>query len=718
MNDLRPLFETRPGEAYPLGSRWDGDGTNFALYSEHASKVELCLILPDGSEHRIPVRRRSGNVWHIYVRGVHPGQQYGYRVHGPWQPEQGLRFNPRVRLLDPYAKAVSGVERYEQGVFAYELGSDGEAISEQDATGAPCGVVIDSRFDWEGDAPPSTQWHCAVIYEAHVRGLTKLHPDLPQEIRGTYEGIAHPAIIEHLQKLGITALELMPVHQFVDDQFLLERGLRNYWGYNSIGFFAPDCRYRRGSELAAEVQQFKEMVKALHRANIEVILDVVYNHTAEGNHLGPTFSFKGIDNPTYYRLVPDDSRHYFDYTGTGNTLNVRHPQTLQLIMDSLRYWVTEMHVDGFRFDLAAALARSLHEVDRLSSFFTVIHQDPILSQVKLIAEPWDVGEGGYQVGNFPNRWAEWNGRYRDAIRRFWKGEGGQTAELGYRLTGSSDLYENEGRRPYSSINLVTAHDGFTLRDLVSYEQKHNEANGEENRDGSNDNISFNCGVEGETTDPEILRFRARQQRNFLATLFLSQGTPMLLAGDEMGRSQRGNNNAYCQDNELSWHDWNFSEENRALCQFTADLIALRKEHPALRRSLFFKGRPIRGEQVRDILWFRCDGEAMHDEDWNDPSTASLGLFLSGDGLDDVDVHGNPLLDDDFLFFFNGSGDALCFTIPISLGALAPWQLIVDTAEPGRSLTLNPGENTELPPRSLIALRRARLSVDAMDQGVS
>jgi isoamylase len=718
MNARRPLFETRPGEAYPLGSRWDGDGTNFALYSEHASKVELCLILPDGSEHCVPVKRRSGNVWHIYVRGVHPGQHYAYRVHGPWEPEHGLRFNPKVRLLDPYARAVSGTERYEDGVVAYKPGSDGDELNDAEAKGAPVGVVVDPRFDWEGDRPPNTSWHCSVIYEAHVRGLTRLHPELPEDVRGTYEGVAHPVIIGHLKKLGITALELMPVHQFVDDQFLLERGLRNYWGYNSIGFFAPECRYRKGQEMAAEVQQFKQMVKALHRADIEVILDVVYNHTAEGNHLGPTFSFKGIDNPTYYRLVPDDAKHYFDYTGTGNTLNVRHPQTLQLIMDSLRYWVTEMHVDGFRFDLAAALARSLHEVDRLSSFFTVIHQDPVLSQVKLIAEPWDVGEGGYQVGNFPNRWAEWNGRYRDAIRRFWKGEGGQTAELAYRLTGSSDLYENEGRRPYSSINLVTAHDGFTLRDLVSYECKHNEANGEDNRDGANDNMSFNCGVEGESADPEVLRYRARQQRNLLATLLLSQGTPMILGGDEMGRTQRGNNNAYCQDNEISWHDWKWQDENRALFQFTAKLIALRHEHPALRRSLFFKGRSIRGESVSDVMWFRHDGEPMKDEIWQDPKTASLGLFLSGDGLDDVDSHGNPLVDDDFLFFFNGAGDPLNCTVPTLLGGAPPWELIVDTAEPERTLILQPGDQVELPPRSLVALRRARPSTTAVNEGAS
>jgi glycogen operon protein len=702
----------RRGEAYPLGATYDGQGVNFAVYSEHASGVELCLILPDGKEHRIPLRHRSAFVWHAYVLGVQPGQQYGYRVHGEYQPESGQRFNPHVRVLDPYAKAVSRLVDYEQNAFAYELGQDKEDLemSMRPAEGAPTAIVIDPSFDWEGDRPPGVSFHESIIYEAHVKGFTQLHPEIPSDLRGTYAGITHPAALGHLKKLGITALELMPIHFFADDTFLLERGLRNYWGYNSIGFFAPDLRYRRGNELGAEVRQFKQMVKELHRAGIEVILDVVYDHTAEGNHLGPTFSLKGIDNSTYYRLVPDQPRYYFDFTGTGNTLNVRHPQTLQLIMDSLRYWVLEMHVDGFRFDLASTLARSLFEVDRLSSFFTVIHQDPVLSQVKLIAEPWDVGEGGYQVGNFPIRWAEWNGRYRDTIRRFWKGEFSTAAELGFRLTGSSDLYENDGRRPYSSVNLVTAHDGFTLRDLVSYEHKHNEANGEENRDGANGDNSFNCGAEGETDDIEINRLRARQQRNLLATLLLSQGTPMILGGDEMGRTQRGNNNAYCQDNQVSWHDWQWDDERRKLFQFTCDLIALRRSHPVLRRSMFFKGRPIRGAKVEDIMWFRHDGEPMRDQDWDNPVTASLGFFLSGRGLDDVDERGLPLLDDDVLVFLNGSDVELSFTVPRAVGATPAWRSVVDSAEPGRTLVVQADQEVVLIPKSLMAFRRALPSV--------
>ncbi|HYO94967.1 MAG TPA: glycogen debranching protein GlgX [Polyangiaceae bacterium] len=703
------VFRVLPGNPYPLGATWDGQGVNFALFSENATSVDLCLVDEDGREDRVPLIQRTAFVWHAYVRGVQPGQMYGYRVHGPYEPGRGLRFNPNLRLLDPYAKAVAGVEDYSRGAFAYKLGNVLEdlAPTDVDGTGAPLGVVIDPSFDWEGDKAPAVAFHEEVIYEAHVKGLTQAHPEVPPEQRGTYEGIMHPAVIGHLQKLGINTLELMPVHQFVDDQTLLDRGLRNYWGYNSIGFFSPDVRYRRGTERGAEVRQFKEMVKRLHRANIEVVLDVVYNHTAEGNHLGPTFSFKGIDNPTYYRLVAEDPRYYFDYTGTGNTFNVRHPQTLQLIMDSLRYWVLEMHVDGFRFDLASTLARSLHEVDRLSSFFTVIHQDPVLSQVKLIAEPWDVGEGGYQVGNFPVKWAEWNGRYRDSIRRFWKGEGGEAAELGYRLTGSSDLYENEGRRPYSSVNLVTAHDGFTLRDLVSYEQKHNEANGEDNRDGADDNTSFNCGVEGETDDPEVRELRARQQRNLLATLLLSQGTPMLVGGDEMGRTQRGNNNAYCQDNEISWHDWRWDDERRTLFEFTSKLIHLRLAHPALHRAMFFKGRPIRGEGVHDLLWFRHDGELMHDDDWSNPITASFAMFLSGQGLEHVDVGGNSVVDDDFLILLNGSEVDLPFKIPSELGNGVAWELVVDTELPGAEGSATCGQEVVLKNRSLKAYCRRR-----------
>jgi isoamylase len=691
-----------PGSPHPLGACWDGRGVNFALYSENATAVELCLFDADGNETRLSIPHRTAFVWHAYVPDVGPGQRYGYRVHGPYEPEKGLRFNPNVVLLDPYAKALDDVEHFDRGCFAYELGGEHGDLVMQKAPqlGAPRGVVIDESFDWEGDQPPRTPLHRSVIYEAHVRGLTKLHPELPEALRGTYAGIGHPVIVNYLRDLGVTAIELMPVHAFVDDNHLLDKGLRNYWGYNSIGFFAPDIRYRAGQQLGSEVREFKEMVKALHRAGIEVILDVVYNHTAEGNHLGPTFSFKGIDNPTYYRTVPDEPRYYFDYTGTGNTLNVRHPQVLALMMDSLRYWATDMHVDGFRFDLASALARQLHDVDRLSSFFSLIHQSPLLSGLKLIAEPWDVGEGGYQVGNFPVRWAEWNGRYRDAVRALWRGDGGKAAEIGYRLTGSSDLYEGNGRRPSASINLITAHDGFTLHDLVSYAHKHNEANGEDNRDGADHDHSFNCGAEGPTDDPGILALRRRQQRNLLATMLLSQGTPMLVAGDEYGRTQHGNNNAYCQDNELSWFHWDWSAEQRAQFEFTRRLLRIRAAHPALHRSKFFQQRPIHGTGLSDVLWFRHDGAPLSPEDWQNHATQSLGMFLAGRGIDDVDEQGRPLVDDNLLLLINASEYDLPFTIPALNNVREPWRVLVDTADDHAEASFAPGETLQLPSHSL------------------
>jgi glycogen operon protein len=703
-----------PGLPHPLGATWDEEGTNFALFSANATAVELCLFSAEGEETRVPLRDRTAFVWHAYVPGVPLGQRYGYRVHGPYDPENGHRFNPRVVLLDPYAKAVDRVEDWSKGCFAYELEQPEADLrrSDAEALGAPRGVVIDPSFDWEGDEPPRTPLRRSVIYEAHVRGFTMRHPEVPDELRGTYLGMAHPAVIRYLQKLGVTAVELMPVHAFVDDKILLDRGLRNYWGYNSIGFFAPDVRYRAGDELAGEVRQFKQLVRSLHRAGIEVILDVVYNHTAEGNHLGPTFNLKGIDNKTYYRLVDDQQRYYFDTTGTGNTLNVRSPQVLALIMDSLRYWASEMHVDGFRFDLAAALARQLYDVDQLSSFFTLIHQSPTLSQLKLIAEPWDVGAGGYQVGNFPVRWAEWNGHYRDAMRAFWRGDPGVIGEVGYRLTGSSDLYEGTGRPPAASVNLVTAHDGFTLNDLVSYETKHNQANGEDNRDGNNDERSRNFGVEGPTDDPEIRAARARQRRNLLATLLLSQGTPMLVAGDEFGRTQHGNNNAYCQDNATSWLDWNWLDEQHAQFEFTKRLLSIRAAHPALRRSKFFSGLDVHGTDLRDLLWFRHDGAAMTAEDWNNADTRSLAMFLAGRGIDDVDEAGRPVVDDNLVLLINASEAEVRFTLPELEAVREPWQLLVNTADDEAEEALAPRESTVLVTRSLKLFRSSSRVVRA------
>jgi isoamylase len=689
-----------PGVPHPLGASLDGSGVNFAVYSEHADRIELCLFDESGVETRIPLTERTGFVWHGYVSGLGAGQRYGFRATGPYEPSRGLRFNPRVVLLDPYARAVDGIERWDAGCFAYDFGGDDADLHprDQEALGAPRAVVVDPSFEWEDDARPATPLHRSVIYEAHVRGLTKLHPEVPEPLRGTYSGVAHPAIIRHLQELGVTAIELQPVHGFVDEKHLLDRGLRNYWGYNSIAFFAPDVRYRSGAEIGSEVVEFKRMVKALHRAGIEVILDVVYNHTAEGNHLGPTFSFKGLDNPTYYRLA-DDPRYYFDYTGTGNTLNVRHPQVLTLIMDSLRYWVEEMHVDGFRFDLASTLARQLHEVDKLSSFFTLIQDSPALRDVKLIAEPWDVGEGGYQVGNFPGRWAEWNGRYRDTIRSLWKGDGGQVGEVGYRLTGSSDLYESNGRRPSASINFVTAHDGFTLADLVSYDHKHNEANGENNADGNNDDHSWGCGAEGPTEDAGVMLLRERQRRNLMATLLLSQGTPMILSGDELGRTQRGNNNAYCQDNELTWVRWPEGGAS-AFLAFTKRLVELRRTHPALRRSRFFQGRPVHGTDLRDLAWFRPSGEKMSDEDWTNQSTQTLAMFLAGRGIDDLDEQGRPLVDDNLLLVLDAGREEATFTLPVLEGVTEPWRLLVDTADDNAEETVELGASTKLVGRSL------------------
>jgi len=671
-----------PGQHLPLGVTLQPAGVNFAVYSEHATRIELCLFDPDtGAEtDRIHLPTRTGHTWHGLVPGIGPGQLYGFRVHGPYDPQRGHRFNPSKLLLDPYARAIVGRVDWRAPVFGYQGdGPDADLTpdGEDDAWGVPKGIVLDEAFDWGDDSHPDIPWHRTVIYEVHVKGFTIRHPDVPKELRGTYSGLCSDAAIDHLKRLGVTAVELLPVHAHVTSKRLYDHGLVNYWGYDTIGFFAPDARYSSAGDRGGQVREFKEMVKRLHANGIEVILDVVYNHTAEGNHLGPTLSFKGLDNSVYYRLEPGKERYYTDYTGTGNTLQVRHPQVLRLIMDSLRYWVQEMHVDGFRFDLAAALARELHEVDRLSSFFDAIHQDPTISRVKLIAEPWDVGEGGYQVGNFPILWTEWNGRYRDSVRRYWRGDDSLTSEMAYRLTGSSDLYEEDGRHPFASINFVTAHDGFTLHDLVSYNSKHNLANGENNRDGLDANLSWNCGVEGPTRDPKVVELRERQKRNFLATLFFSQGVPMLLGGDEMGRTQLGNNNAYCQDNEISWFDWDLSDRQRELLEFTRRVINLRERHPALRRRSFFHGRPIRGADIKDVTWLRQDGGEMTDAEWDADWLKCFGLRLSGN-LGEVDDEGRPLVDDVLLLILNASAIDLEFKLP---PAEHVWELLVDTARP-------------------------------------
>lgn len=707
-------FATQPGFPYPLGATWDGSGVNFALFSENAEHVELCIFdRPYGAQEvaRIPMREQTDFVWHVYLPEARPGLMYGYRVYGPYRPDEGLRFNPNKLLLDPYAKAVTGPVLWSEAMFGYDAAANDADAATIDlrmstldsAPGMPKAVVVEPAFSWGDDRRPAIPWHDTLIYELHVKGFTIACPDLPEELRGTYAGLAHRETIRYLKSLGVTAVELMPVHFFVDDWHLLRRGLRNYWGYNTIGFFAPDPRYAAfGPETV--VDEFKTMVRTLHRAGIEVILDVVYNHTAEGDHLGPTLSFRGIDNQAYYRLVPGEPRRYMDFTGTGNTLNMLHPRTIQLIMDSLRYWILEMHVDGFRFDLASALARELYEVDRLSAFFEIIHQDPVISQVKLIAEPWDLGEGGYQVGNFPVGWAEWNGKYRDNVRRFWRGDPGQVGELGFRLTGSSDLYAHNGRRPYASINFVTCHDGFTLYDLVSYERKHNEANGEENRDGTDANWSENFGVEGDTEDEGILRARFQQMRNFIATLFLSQGVPMLLHGDETARTQRGNNNAYCQDNEISWMPWQWNERQRALLDWTRRVVALRKRNPVLRRRGFLQGRPAQNGE-KDVAWLREDGHELCDADWSDPERRVLGLWLSGAAADLVDREGRPITGDTLVILFNASRKAVAFHLPPAPeGRL--WSLVLDSARPElqEGIATYPGGAVyPLAPRSLAVL---------------
>ncbi|WP_214467287.1 glycogen debranching protein GlgX [Microbacterium flavescens] len=694
-----------PGTAYPLGATFDGNGTNFALFSEGAERVELCLFDDAGVETRVELRDVDAFVHHGYLPAVQPGQRYGYRVHGEHDPASGKRFNPSKLVLDPYAKAVEGQVTWGQPVFGYDFGDPDSRNDEDSAAQQMMGVVVNPYFDWSGDRLPKTPYSESFIYEAHVRGLTQLHPAVPEEIRGTYSAIAHPAIIEHLQKLGVTAIELMPVHQFVNDSVLEEKGLSNYWGYNTISFLAPQNTYSSSGQRGQQVQEFKGMVKALHAAGIEVILDVVYNHTAEGNHLGPTLSMRGIDNEAYYRLEDDDKRYYTDYTGTGNSLNVGHPHTLQLIMDSLRYWVLEMHVDGFRFDLASTLAREFYEVDRLATFFELVQQDPVVSQVKLIAEPWDVGPGGYQVGNFPPQWTEWNGKYRDTVRDFWRGEPATLGEFASRLTGSADLYEHSGRRPVASINFVTAHDGFTLRDLVSYNDKHNEANGEDNRDGADDNRSWNGGVEGPTDDPEVLTLRARQQRNFIATLMLSQGVPMLLHGDELGRTQSGNNNGYAQDNEITWVDW--SNVDQPLTEFTASLARLRREHPTFRRRRFFNGRPVRREEgapIPDIAWARPDGTQMQPEDWDSGFGRAVAVFLNGDGIRERDRRGEPISDHHFIVLFNAGEDVVDFAIP-DVEFSPKWDVVVDTAgEHANTVPVEPGSTLAVPGRSLMVLR--------------
>ncbi|MFJ8790668.1 glycogen debranching protein GlgX [Streptomyces sp. NPDC102462] len=692
------------GHPYPLGAAFDGQGTNFALFSEVAERVDLVLVDDAGAETRLPLTEVDGFVWHGYVPGVGPGRRYGYRVHGPWDPGLGHRCNPAKLLLDPYARAVDG--QIDNHASLYERDPLGPAPADS-AGHSMLGVVTDPYFDWGDDRPPRRPYAETVIYEAHVRGLTRTHPDVPERLRGTYAALAHPSVVEHLTSLGVTAIELMPVHQFVHDGVLQDRGLANYWGYNTIGFFAPHNAYAAFGTRGQQVNEFKAMVKALHAAGLEVILDVVYNHTAEGNEHGPTLSLRGIDNASYYRLVDGDWAHYYDTTGTGNSLLMRHPYVLQLIMDSLRYWVTEMHVDGFRFDLAATLARQFHEVDRLSAFFDLIQQDPVISRVKLIAEPWDVGEGGYQVGNFPPLWSEWNGKYRDAVRDFWRAEPGSLGEFASRLTGSSDLYAHNRRRPRASVNFVTAHDGFTLRDLVSYNDKHNEANGEGNRDGESVNRSWNCGAEGDTDDPAVLELRARQQRNFLATLLLSQGIPMLCHGDELGRTQRGNNNAYCQDSEISWIDWRLTDEQRALIRFTRYVIGLRAAHPVLRRRRFFRGETAihAAQPLPDLVWLLPDAREMTDRDWQRSDAHSVGVFLNGDAIAERDPYGRRVIDDSFLLLLNGHWEPVDFRLPDATYG-DHWTALIDTATPDGppdEQEHKPGTRLRIAPRSLTLL---------------
>jgi glycogen operon protein len=694
-----------PGEPYPLGASFDGAGTNFSLFSEAAEKVELCLFDEAGNETRVNLSEVTGFCWHGYLPHVLPGQRYAFRVHGPWNPEQGLRSNPNKLLLDPYGKAISGQVQWNEAVYPYHFNQGEDSKNDLDsAPFMPRNVVTNPWFDWGNDHIPRTPPHESIIYEVHVKGFTARHPGIPPEARGKYEGLAHPAAIKYFRNLGVTAIELLPIHQFVHDSTLLERGLRNYWGYNSIGYFAPHNEYSSAGDLGQQVQEFKRMVKTLHAHGIEVILDVVYNHTAEGNHMGPVLSFKGIDNPAYYRLVPDKRKYYMDTTGTGNSLNMRHPHVLQMIMDSLRYWVLEMHVDGFRFDLAATLARELHAVDRLSAFFDLIHQDPVISQVKLIAEPWDIGEGGYQVGNFPPKWSEWNGKFRDTVRDYWRGADQGLPEFASRFAGSPDLYALTGRRPYASINFITAHDGFTLDDLVSYNEKHNEANGEDNRDGENNNRSWNCGVEGATDQPEVIALRNRQKRNLLTTLILSQGIPMILGGDEIGRSQSGNNNAYCQDNEISWFDWESIDQD--LLDFATELIRFRHRHPVFRRRGWFIGRQFHGSDVADIRWYKPDGQQMNEEDWKSSFAKSLGVLLNGRAIPLPDERGEPILDDSFFLLFNAHHERMSFILP-PCDAGAKWARVISTTDlvPQRSdQSWNAGEQIEVESRSMTALR--------------
>ncbi len=707
MSSETPITAIWPGRAYPRGANWDGEGVNFAMFSENAEKVELCIFDESGrrERQRIALRERTDHVWHCYLPEARPGLAYGYRVHGPYKPEEGHRFNPNKLVIDPYAKDYIGALRWSDALYGYTVGHKKEDLAfdrRDSAAFMPKCRVLEPAFTWGEDRRPDVPWHEMVIYELHVRGFTMQHPEVPQPLRGTYAGLATAPVIEHLKRMGITTVELMPVHSYINDRNLFEKGLQNYWGYNTLGFFAPELRY----SASEKVKEFKTTVKTLHSAGIEVILDVVYNHTCEGNHLGPTLSFRGIDNAAYYILSEEDRRFYADFTGCGNTVNLEHPRALQLLMDSLRYWVEEMHVDGFRFDLASALARERGKVEHLGGFFDVIRQDPTLNRVKLIAEPWDLGHGGYQVGNFPLGWAEWNDRYRDGMRAYWKGDGGFIGEFASRITGSSDLYGRSGKRPHASINFVTAHDGFTLHDLVSYNDKHNEANGEENRDGHSHNLSWNSGAEGPTDDPEVNRLRERRKRNFLATLLLSQGVPMLLAGDEIGHTQNGNNNAYCQDNEIGWLDWTPTPERANLLGFVRRLVALRRAHPSFRRRDFFEGRPLHGSEVKDVLWLKPDGHEMSDQEWEHEHARCLGMYLAGTGIADVGRHGRPVEDDDFLILFNAHHEDVSFSIP-ALGG-EPWEALLDTfvesgaAEPHR---YPPGEPYALHGRSLALLTR-------------
>jgi glycogen operon protein len=698
------------GKVYPLGATWDRKGTNFSLFSQYATQVELCLFDSGGADHRLPLYQGENFIWHGYVPGIAPGQQYGFRVHGAWNPQQGHRFNANKLLIDPYAKAIAGNVQPGEAIFSYPWGDPAGDLAFSNLDDAPLipkGIVIDSSFDWEGDELLQTPWNETVIYEMHVKGFTQKHPEIPESFRGTYAGLGHSAAIAHLQSLGITAVELMPVHHFLAHPgHLVDKGLSNYWGYDSINFFAPYSGYSADQTPGGQVREFKQMVKALHQAGIEVILDVVYNHTGEGNHYGPMLSLRGIDNKTYYRLVEGNERYYMDFTGCGNSLNVQSPQVLKLIMDSLRYWVTEMHVDGFRFDLASALARELYTVDNLAAFFDIIHQDPILAGVKLIAEPWDLGDGGYQVGNFPVLWSEWNGRYRDEMRDFWRGQDGKLGEFAYRFTGSSDLYQLNGRRPHASINFITAHDGFTLRDLVSYNEKHNLANGEGNRDGESRNRSWNCGAEGETDDAEVLRLRERQQRNILTTLMLSQGIPMMVMGDEMGRSQLGNNNAYCQDNELSWLDWDLCQGNADLLDFTRELIHFRQAHPVFRRQRWFQGQAIHGSSVTDIAWFNPDGQDMTEEQWRAGYAKAVTVFLNGNELPDLGPRGGRIRDNSFLLLFNAHWEMLDFVLPLRLRQRR-WKAIINTKEPRfvrEKILFSKDKNVPVMARSLVVLQ--------------